>query len=53
MRVIGGPFDSIKGPFLKVKGVRNRRIVIRIGEVTAVAMAEISPDLIEILSDEC
>lgn len=53
VRVVGGPFDGIKGTFLKVKGVRNRRIVIRIGEVAAVAMAEISPDLIEILHDEC
>ena len=51
MRVVGGLFDGIKGVFVKVRGVRNKRVVIRIGEIATVAVAEISTDLIEVLPD--
>ncbi len=52
VRVVGGLFDGVVGIFMKIKGIRNRRVVIRIGDIAAVAMAEISPDLIEVLPDE-
>lgn len=45
----GGKFDKVKGTFLKVKGKRNRRIVVLLDGIIAVA-AEVSPDLIEVLS---
>lgn len=49
VRVHGGPFDGVEGIFLKVKGGRNKRVVVSILGVTAVATAEIHPDLIEVL----
>lgn len=51
VRIVGGLFDGIKGVFVKVRGVRNKRVVIRIGEIATAAVAEISPDLIEVLPD--
>ena len=38
-----------EGIFLKVKGARDRRVVIEIQGVIAVAMATIHPDLIEVI----
>lgn len=50
VRIHGGPFDQMEGIFIKVKGTRNKRVVIQIEGVTAVATAEINPDLLEVLS---
>lgn len=49
VRVHGGAFDGMEGIFMKVQGKRNRRVVILVESVAAVALAEISPDLIEII----
>ena len=49
VRVIGGDFEGQEGVFLKVKGARDRRVVIEIQGVIAVAMATIHPDLIEVI----
>lgn len=49
VRIIGGPFDGIEGIFIKVKGHRNRRVVVQIEGITAVAIAEVTQDLIEVL----
>lgn len=48
VRVIGGQFDGVVGNFVKVKGKRNRQVVVIIPEVMAVS-AEVDPDLIEVL----
>ena len=47
--VSGGEFEGQEGVFLKVKGARDRRVVIEIQGVIAVAMATIHPDLIEVI----
>jgi len=47
VRVTGGEFEGQEGVFLKVKGARDRRVVISIQGVIAVAMVTIHPDLIE------
>ena len=47
VRVIGGEFEGYEGVFVKVKGARDRRVVIAIQGVIAVAMATIHPDLIQ------
>lgn len=47
VRVTGGEFEGQEGIFLKVKGARDRRVVISIQGVIAVAMVTIHPDLIE------
>ena len=49
VRIIGGDFEGQEGIFLKVKGARDRRVVIAIQGVIAVAMATIHPDLIEVI----
>ena len=49
VRVTGGEFEGQEGIFLKVKGARDRRVVIQIQGVIAVAMATIHPDLIEVI----
>lgn len=50
VRLHGGSFDGIEGIFVKVKGKRNRRVVVMIEGIAAVAInTEISPDLIEVL----
>ena len=47
VRIRGGEFEGYEGIFIKVKGARDRRVVIQIQGVVAVAMATIHPDLIE------
>ena len=50
VRIIGGDFEGQEGIFLKVKGARDRRVVIAIQGVIVVAMATIHPDLIEVIN---
>ena len=49
VRIIGGPFDGVEGVFIKVKGARNRRLVVSIPGLLSVASAEVTPDLIEVV----
>lgn len=49
VRVHGGTFDGTEGLLVKIRGKRNRRVVVEIEGVASVVLAEISPDLIEIL----
>ena len=52
VRVHGGTFDGVIGTLMKVKGKRNKRVVICIQDVTALSIAEFEPELLEILGDE-
>ena len=52
VRIIGGDFAGYEGIFKKVKGARDRRVVICIQGIIAMAMATISPDLIEVIKDK-
>ena len=49
VRVMGGEFEGQEGIFLKVKGARDRRVIVEIQGVIAVAIATIHPDLIEVI----
>ncbi len=49
VRITGGDFEGQEGVFLKVKGARDRRVVIAIQGIIAVAIATIHPDLIEVI----
>lgn len=49
VRVVGGVFDGVEGVFVKVKGVRSRRVVVQV-EGVAVATAEIEPEYIEVIA---
>ena len=51
VRIIGGKFVGHEGIFIKVKGARDRRVVICIQGLIAMAMATISPYLIEIIKE--
>ena len=49
MRVHGGVFDGVEGYYMKIKGKRNRTVVLLIENVTAAALTEISDGMVEIL----
>ncbi len=51
VRVIGGILDGVEGTFLKVKGVRSRRVVVQIDGI-AVAAAEVEPQYIEVITSQ-
>lgn len=51
VRIHGGVLDGVEGILLKVKGARDRRVVISLDNVMSVAAATIHPDLIEILEE--
>lgn len=49
VRIIGGALDGVEGIFVKVKGVRSKRVVVMLEGITAVA-AEVEPQFIEVLN---
>lgn len=49
VRVIGGAFNNIEGVFLKLKGKRQKRVVVLVSGVAAVATAEIEPEYIQVI----
>lgn len=51
VRILGGEFEGQEGVFLKVKGARDRRLVVSIRGVIAVATATIHPDLVETINE--
>ena len=51
VRVTVGPMEGREGVFLKVKGARDRRLVIEIEGIIAVAKALVHPDLVQVLED--
>ncbi len=48
VRILGGHFDGVSGTFLKVQGKRNRRLVVLLDGIMAVA-AEVDPELVEVI----
>lgn len=52
VRITGGEFEGLEGVFVKVKGARDRRVVISIQGVIAVAIATIHPALIEVMPED-
>lgn len=48
VRIIGGRFNGIEGTFIRIKGHRNRRVVIMANNILGVAI-DVQPDLIEII----
>lgn len=52
VRILGGKFKGQEGIFMKIKGARDRRVVIAIQGVVAVALATVSPNLVEPLEKE-
>lgn len=51
VRITAGDFEGQEGVFVKVKGSRDKRVVIAIKGVIAVAMATLHPSLIEVIKE--
>ncbi len=51
VRIIGGNFDGVEGIFVKVKGKRNKKVVVMLDKLLAVVIAEVDSDLIEIIKN--
>lgn len=49
IKIIGGYFDGVEGTFVKVKGIRSKRVVVTLDGVASVALAEITDGLIEVI----
>ena len=49
VRITAGDFEGQEGIFIKVKGARDKRVVIAIQGVIAVAMTTLHPSLIEVI----
>ena len=50
VRIHGGAFDGTEGLFVKIKGKRNKRVVVHINGMASIAInTEISPEFIEVL----
>lgn len=48
VKILGGPFDGVTGVFQRVKGHRNRRLIVTIPSIGSVT-AEVTPDLVQLL----
>ncbi len=51
IRIIGGAFDGIEGIFVKVKGIRNKRVVVSLDGLASIALTEITDGLIEAVKE--
>lgn len=49
VRIHGGVFDTVEGHLLRIKGKREKRVVVVLSGISAVSTATISPDFIEVL----
>jgi transcription antitermination factor NusG len=49
VRVIGGLFEGAEGVLVKVAGARDRRVVVKIDGVAAVATPKIERELLKII----
>lgn len=50
VRIHGGEMDGVTGYFMRVKGRRNRQLVILLKGVVAIT-AEVQPDLVEVIEE--
>lgn len=49
IQIVGGTFDGVKGTFVKVAGVRNRRVAVLVPGIAAVVIADITNGCIKVL----
>lgn len=49
VRIHGGQFNGLEGTFVKVKGARDKRVVVELSGVIVVATCSLKCDLIEVL----
>ncbi len=51
VRITGGVFDGIEGVFVRIKGKRDRKVVVSIDNIIAVAMVTIPAEYIEVIKE--
>ncbi len=51
VRIHGGQFNGLEGTFVKVKGARDKRVVVDIAGVIVVATCTLKCDLVEVIKD--
>lgn len=49
VQIIGGAFDGVEGTFIKIEGVRNRRVVVLVPGIAAVIIADITKGCLKVL----
>lgn len=49
VQILGGPFDGVEGTFIKLEGVRNRRVVVQVSGIAAVVIADITHGCLKVL----
>lgn len=49
VQIIGGAFDGIEGTFIKIEGVRNRRVAVLVPGIAAVVIADITKGCLKVL----
>lgn len=49
VQIIGGAFDGIEGTFIKIEGVRNRRVAVLVPGIAAVVIADITKGGLKVL----
>ena len=49
VQIIGGAFDGVEGTFIKVDGVRNRRVAVLVPGIAAVVIADITHGCLKVL----
>lgn len=51
VQIIGGAFDGIEGTFIKIEGIRNRRVAVLVPGIAAVVIADITKGCLKVLTD--
>ena len=49
VQIIGGAFDGVEGTFIKVEGIRNRRVAVLVPGIAAVVIADITHGCLKVL----
>ena len=49
VQIIGGAFDGIEGTFVKVDGIRNRRVAVLVPGIAAVVIADVTKGCLKVL----
>lgn len=49
VQIIGGPFDGVEGTFIKIEGVRSRRVVVDVPNIAAVVIADITKGCLKVM----
>lgn len=49
VQIVGGAFDGVQGTFIKVDGIRNRRVAVLVPGIAAVVIADITQGCLKVL----